>query len=141
LLARLRRDGAHIAARFGLTIRVIEPEPRRVKRRYGVCYSDGTIRIRLTHVESGKPLEYASLVNTLCHELAHLRHFNHGASFRRFYQEVLAYARAARIYEPAPLCGRGHRPKLAAARRRAARTPEAPRGRFPVQLSLFETRG
>ena len=64
-----------------------------MKRRYGVCYADGTIRIRLRHATTGEPLKYSSLVNTLCHELAHLRHFNHGLRFQRFYAQILEFAR------------------------------------------------
>jgi hypothetical protein len=65
-----------------------------------VCFADGTIRIRLRHAVTGRPLRYSSLVNTLCHELAHLRHFNHGLRFRRLYFEILEYARARAIYRP-----------------------------------------
>ena len=73
LMQRLNRDAERIAARFGLRYRCIEPESANVKRRYGICYDDGSIRIRLAHVVSGHPLRYSSLVDTLCHELAHLR--------------------------------------------------------------------
>ena len=140
LIAMLNRDGAALAARFGLVYRAIEAERPRVKRRYGVCYSDGTIRIRLRHAVTGEPLAYSSLVNTLCHELAHLRHFNHGLRFQRLYREVLEYARAVRIYRPRERAERAHetRPSAAPLRRvpRAsgghARVTEAPR-----QLSLF----
>jgi len=132
LMARLNRDAALIAARFGLRYRAIEPERPRVKRRYGVCYRDGTIRIRLAHVVTGRPLLYSSLVATLCHELAHLRHFDHGARFRSFNQHVLEWARQAGIYRP-----RAERETSNAvpARRlspRAVRSTEAPR-----QLTLF----
>ena len=99
-IAQLKEDARRIAGRFGLHYRAIEPERPRVKRRYGVCYADGTIRIRLRHASTGHPLKYSSLVNTLCHELAHLRHFNHGLRFQRFYREILEYARSARIYRP-----------------------------------------
>ena len=99
-MARLNRDAVAIALRFGLRYRVIEPEPPRVKRRYGVCYADGTIRIRLVHVRTGQPLRYSSLVATLCHELAHLRHFDHGPRFRAFSQSLLAWARSRGIYQP-----------------------------------------
>ena len=132
LMARLERDAAVIATRFGLRYRVIEPERPRVKRRYGVCYRDGTIRIRLAHVVTGEPLRYSSLVATLCHELAHLRHFNHGLRFRSFNQRILEWARRAGIYRP------GNEPRLRArapAPERAARAappPDAPR-----QLTLF----
>ena len=94
-MARLERDAAVIATRFGLRYRVIEAERPRVKRRYGVCYRDGTIRIRLAHVVTGQPLRYSSLVATLCHELAHLRHFDHGLRFRSFNQRIVEWARQA----------------------------------------------
>ena len=133
LMARLQRDAMVIATHFGLRYRAIEPESPRVKRRYGVCYRDGTIRIRLAHVVTGNPLRYSSLVATLCHELAHLRHFNHGVRFRAFNQRVLEWARVAGIYQP-------HTERVAA---RAA-TPPRPRIRTdaaeqepPRQLPLF----
>jgi hypothetical protein len=56
-------------------------------------------------------------VNTLCHELAHLRHFNHGPRFKAFYFRLLDFARAEGIYRPGP------GPAQTAAR--------------PVQLDLF----
>jgi predicted metal-dependent hydrolase len=100
LLGRLEVDALRICARFRLRYRVLEAERANVKRRYGVCYSDGTIRIRLRHATSGKPLKYSSLVNTLCHELAHLKHFNHGLRFQTFYAEILSWARRESIYQP-----------------------------------------
>lgn len=158
LLARLNRDGAALAATFALKYRAIEAERPRVKRRYGVCYSDGTIRIRLRHAATGKPLKYSSLVNTLCHELAHLRHFNHGLRFQRLYREILEHARAVRIYRPGPDASpRTAPPRLPAQPVRAPeRLREAPRHiartatpvppvrggtalLAPVQLALFET--
>jgi hypothetical protein len=111
-MARLEADAQRICARFDLRYRVLEAERANVKRRYGVCYSDGTIRIRLRHVTSGKPLKYSSLVNTLCHELAHLRHFNHGPRFQTFYARILEWARRERIYRP----GRSPSPAEAPAR-------------------------
>lgn len=100
LMQRLNRDAERIAVRFGLRYRCIEAESANVKRRYGICYDDGSIRIRLAHIVSGHPLKYSSLVDTLCHELAHLRHFNHGPAFKAFYQRLLAWARKERIYRP-----------------------------------------
>jgi predicted metal-dependent hydrolase len=123
LMGRLNRDAAVIAMHFGLRYRVIEAESPRVKRRYGVCYRDGTIRIRLAHVVTGRPLRYSSLVATLCHELAHLRHFDHGARFRAFNQRILAWARLRGIYRP-----QSERAPLP----RAPAPPPAPR-----QLTLF----
>ncbi len=100
LLAYLERDARHLCARFGLRYRVLEAERANVKRRYGVCFSDGTIRIRLRHAATGRALKYSSLVNTLCHELAHLRHFNHGPHFQALYGQILECARRDGIYRP-----------------------------------------
>ncbi len=102
LVERLRRDGALIADEFGLEYKSIEAEDARVKRRYGSCHGDGRIKIRLNHVRTGKPLKYSSMIDTLCHELAHLRYFDHSQRFRAFYQQILEWARRAGIYRPAP---------------------------------------
>lgn len=100
LLRRLEGDAQRIASRFGLRYRVVEAERANVKRRYGICYSDGTIKIRLRHATTGRPLKYSSLVATLCHELAHLRHFDHGKRFQRFNRDLLEWCRRERIYRP-----------------------------------------
>lgn len=101
LMGRLRTDADRICIRFGLRYRSIEPERANVKRRYGICYDDGSIKIRLIHASTGQPLKYSSLVNTLCHELAHLKHFNHGPGFKAYYLGLLAWARHEGIYRPA----------------------------------------
>jgi len=131
LMDRLNADARRIAGRFRLRYKEIAAERANVKRRYGVCYADGSIRIRLRHTLTGRALKYSSLVNTLCHELAHLRHFNHGLRFRAFYGELLDYARREGIYRP----GRSPselepwaEPRLP--RTRNARKPE-------TQLTLF----
>jgi predicted metal-dependent hydrolase len=141
LIEELERDALRIARVFGLRYRVIEPERPQVKRRLGVCYRDGTIRIRLFHAATGRPLKYSSLVDTLCHELAHLRHFNHGKRFQSFYRRILEHARREGIYRP------GRDDELEAATPVApqpARRPDpvvarsAPPARSgPEQLALF----
>jgi predicted metal-dependent hydrolase len=128
-MGRLNRDATVIAARFGLRYRAIEAEAAQVKRRYGICYSDGTIRIRLRHAATGKPLKYSSLISTLCHELAHLKHFDHGYGFRGFYAAILEYAREAGIYRP----GR----RQSAAPISPGSAVGKPAVRAPRQLSLF----
>jgi predicted metal-dependent hydrolase len=100
LIDRLRTDADRICARFGLHYAAIEAERANVKRRYGICYSDGTIKIRLRHATTGEALKYSSLVSTLCHELAHLRHFDHSPRFHDFYQQLLAWSRREGIYRP-----------------------------------------
>ncbi len=132
LVERLNRDAAQIAARFGLAYHSIEAERPRVRRRYGVCYADGRIRIRLRHNATGEPLKYSSLVNTLCHELAHLKHFNHGERFKAFYLRLLEYARREGLYQPTPRTLR--RP---AAKRSPGAPPPRDRPSRPEQLTLF----
>ena len=100
LLRSLELDALRISRQFGLRYKSIDAERANVTSRYGVCFADGAIRIRLRHAVTGRPLRYSSLVNTLCHELAHLRHFNHGPRFKVFYFELLDFARARGIYRP-----------------------------------------
>jgi predicted metal-dependent hydrolase len=133
LIERLNLDAERLAGDFGLRYQSITAERVGVRTRYGVCYADGAIRIRLRHATNGRPLKYSSLVNTLCHELAHLRHFNHGPRFKAFYFEILEHARALGVYCPG-------RPQIVAARlpaRPPVRRPAAVPG--PQQLSLFGT--
>ena len=100
MLARLNRDALRIAGRFRLEFQSIEAERANVSSRYGICYSDGSIRIRLRHATTGRSLKYSSLVNTLCHELAHLRYFNHGRRFKALYLRMLEWSRREGIYRP-----------------------------------------
>ena len=116
LVEQLQRDAEAIAGAFGLRYRAVEADRANATSRYGICYSDGTIRIRLRHATTGQALKYSSLVNTLCHELAHLRHFDHGPRFKAFYLRLLRYARERGIYRP------------------SARRPAPPK---PRQLDLF----
>jgi hypothetical protein len=143
LLDRLRKDADVICARFELRYASIQAERANVKRRYGICYADGTIKIRLRHVATGRPLKYSSLVSTLCHELAHLRHFDHSPRFYDFYYELLGWSRRMGIYQPTPRGARrprgpaavptasGPRPGPPGPRRPVVRPPG------PEQLTLF----
>ena len=135
LMDRLRGDADLICAQFGLRYQALEAERANVKRRYGICYSDGTIKIRLRHVTTGRPLKYSSLISTLCHELAHLRHFNHGPRFRRFYGELLEWSRREGLYRPHAPAEASAGPKPAARKRRQPPVAEAQ----PVQLEFFES--
>jgi len=99
-MGRLEADAERIARQFGLEYRTIAAERANVKSRFGVCYSDGTIKIRLQHATTGRPLKYSSLVATLCHELAHLKYFNHGKRFQRFNHRLLEWCRREGIYRP-----------------------------------------
>ena len=103
LIERLNRDAERLAGNFGLRYESIAAERANVTSRYGSCCEEGTIKVRLCHAVTGQPLKYSSLVNTLCHELAHLRFFNHGDRFKLFYQQILEWARAEGIHQPRPI--------------------------------------
>ncbi len=122
-MEQLNRDAERIARSFGLRYRCIQAERSNVRSRYGVCYSDGTIKIRLRNLRTGRPLKYSGLVDTLCHELAHLRHFDHGPRFQALWQRLREFARREGIYRPDPAGGASAR--LAAPVR--ARVPPRPR--------------
>jgi hypothetical protein len=133
VLGRLRRDATILASSFHLPLQALDAERPQVKRRYGVCDSEGNIRIRLRHARTGRLLKYSGLIDTLCHELAHLRHFNHGMRFHGFYRRLLEHARRIGIYRPEP-------------RHRDSRTSDPPpngplpcrAASGPQQLNLFD---
>ena len=104
-MAKIQGWGADLARRFDLRYRALEAERDGVTEHYGVCYEDGVILIRLRHARTGRLLKESSLADTLCHELAHLRHFDHGARFRRLHQQILATARRLGYYRPGPSPG------------------------------------
>ena len=103
-----------LCPRFRLRYLKIIPERAGVNGHYGICYEDGEIRIRLRHAKTGRLLKDSSLVDTICHELAHLRHMDHSIRFRRLYGRILATARRLGYYKPGP------------------------EGRRPQQLALFD---
>ena len=101
-IEKLRTMAGRLAAHFGLRFTSVDAEAYGVVQHYGICYADGRIRIRLRHATTGRLLKESSLVDTLCHELAHLRHFDHSVRFRRFHEKVLAEARRLGWYKPGP---------------------------------------
>lgn len=102
VLEKLRTMAAALAAHFTLRYSAVDAEAEGVVQHYGICYADGRIRIRLRHATTGRLLKESSLVDTLCHELAHLKHFDHSLRFRRFHEKVLFEARRRGWYKPGP---------------------------------------
>lgn len=101
-LYRLRRHAEVLARAFDLPLGTIDAENERVRSRYGICYADGRIKIRLHRLREPDLLKYSVMVDTLCHELAHLRHFDHGRRFWRLYRRIREYAQRHGIYKPGP---------------------------------------
>jgi predicted metal-dependent hydrolase len=134
LLRRLVADAHVLAAAHGLAFRAIG-KTRRDARLYGTCDVDGEIRIRLRSRTTGGFLRYSSLVATLCHELAHLRHFNHGPHFVRLYRALLETARARGLYRPASPAA--HRAACAPRGGPVSEAIAASAPRRPRQLPLF----
>lgn len=102
MMDRLRQWGRELASQFGLRWAAIDPEHDGVTGHYGICYADGVIRIRLRHAKTGRLLKESSLVDTLCHELGHLKHFDHSPRFWRYYRLILDEARKRGYYRPGP---------------------------------------
>lgn len=103
MLEKLRSMAVTLAAHFALRFASVDAEAEGVIEHYGICYADGRIRIRLRHAKTGRLLKESSLVDTLCHELAHLKHFDHSHRFRSFYEKILAEARRRGWYRPGPV--------------------------------------
>jgi hypothetical protein len=102
VMRKLRAWGRDLGQRFSLQFKTLDPEREGVTAHFGICYEDGLIRIRLRHATTGRLLKESSLVDTLCHELAHLRHMDHSPRFRRLYQRILETARELGYYRPGP---------------------------------------
>lgn len=100
MMGKLRRWAVELGEPFGLRCTSLEAERDGVTEWYGVCYEDGVIRIRLRNARTGRLLKESSLVDTLCHELAHLRHLDHGTRWERLYLQILERARETGVYRP-----------------------------------------
>jgi hypothetical protein len=99
-MERLRTDAHRVAARFHLPQFDLDADRASAHERYGLCYDDGRIRVRLVHATTGRPLKYSALVDTVVHELAHLRYMDHGARWQSLYERMLAWCRDEGIYAP-----------------------------------------
>jgi hypothetical protein len=84
-----------VAAKYGLPLRNITgyPMPEAgMADRMGDCSSTGDIRLVLRCTVNGAwcemPLSPEEVWDTAAHELAHLKHLNHGLEFQDFYEEL-----------------------------------------------------
>jgi hypothetical protein len=80
---RLHLPPAHLApllhprARMFGDCEIEPPDPRR-------------IRLRITQLDGRRPLSRRTILGTLAHELAHLRHPNHNTAWRTLRDEIRA---------------------------------------------------
>ena len=99
-----------VCAYFGLSYGRIMPETKKLAKYYGACWpckkcidaehideincSEKIIYIRI-HVlnKPSKPLARKTILQTLAHELAHLREWNHGPQFDEFEFEISEHMR------------------------------------------------
>lgn len=125
LVDRLRRDARRVAAEFKLPAFDLDADRPDSTDRYGICFDDGRIRVRLVHARSGRALKYSALVDTVVHELAHLRYLDHGPRWERLYERMLEWCRREGIYSPRRVVPVAPRP------------PPPPSRPAPVQLTLF----
>lgn len=130
LLGRLRADAERVAERFKLPAFELDADRPDSRTRYGICHSDGRIRVRLVNVRTGQMLKYSAMIDTVVHELAHLRYMNHGPRWESLYERMLAWARAHDIYEPRP---------VASSAMTESKPIEPPK--LPEQIPLFSRHG
>lgn len=78
----------------------------RLRSKFGTCRFDknGRAKIQVRCTKGMEPLLWrkpGAIVVTFLHELAHLKHLNHGARFWRFLRRLVDQAHAMGLYEPA----------------------------------------
>lgn len=91
LLTLVRSIAQKVAKKFNLKYRRIElfpiDDPDRKKSR-GICYPDGFIYVGVRRRLRGRVDTLDSITDTIIHELAHLKYFNHGRSFWAFHKKM-----------------------------------------------------
>lgn len=86
---------------FNLPLRKVKPLPSD-KWFYGDCSSDGRIRVQIAF--QGGPrdcsrLQAYQIIDTIAHELAHLRHSKHRPAWFRLHVLILARMEKDGVYE------------------------------------------
>jgi len=90
LLVALSVTAAKLSSEFGFwakSIGELKEEDLAKDKDMGYCYPDGTLEIRL--LVDGCYIDHLEVLDTLCHEMAHLKYFNHGRKFRKLYKKLL----------------------------------------------------
>lgn len=95
LFEEVRKAMEAVASTYKLKLRTVTPHPMPqsgMADRMGDCSTTGDIRIVLRCTVNGEwcdaPLSPKEVWDTAAHELAHLKHFNHGVAFQEFEEEM-----------------------------------------------------
>ena len=75
-------------------LHVFDPDDPDKRENCGVCYIDGTIVLNLRKGEFGKFESVDELIDTVIHEVAHLKHQGHGKKFWAFHRKMKKWFKA-----------------------------------------------
>lgn len=87
---RLRDLDALLTHAFRLPKHKLSFEP--FMKDHGQCYDDGHINVRVINRKGTHFLAWKTVVDTLCHELAHLVHWEHKSAHTRFKSALHVWA-------------------------------------------------
>jgi hypothetical protein len=92
---RIRRLARRMSQAFKVPYTAIRAEPQGSKY-FGTCYEGGVIHIRIRNLSNGNLLQWSTIVDTLCHELAHAACFKqkdyaHSEEFARLHRAMLVW--------------------------------------------------
>jgi hypothetical protein len=99
ILAKIRRDVQPVLKEFGLSFSTLNESVAEGS----LGFNRGQRIIALNVRQKSNPMllrKYSAIMATMLHELAHLRHMNHGPQFKMFEAELVAWARSHGIYSP-----------------------------------------
>ncbi len=99
MLATIERDIKPILREFGLSYQTMKESV--AEGSLGFNRGGRTIALNIRQKRDPMKLrKYSAIMSTMIHELAHLRHMNHGPGFKAFEAELKAWARSRNIYQP-----------------------------------------